>query len=509
MSLTPGGGASRGGDGSQPGNTSGQRADRCLAVDDATRLGVCVAVSELWLARWSWGPLEEGDLIIAGLAWSAVLAVAPVMRWVPVVISAGVIAWMAGPHPYMGALVTGVLAIVLGRWPRLAGPVLAAVVLVLRPALSWWPLALAGLMQQVRTRRGVWGVLAVGLALAALPARSVPAVPSRDIILITVDTLRADVAAELTVTRDIARRGVTYPSAWTNAPWTRPALRSLFGGEPSARHESSWTPELTLAEVAVQEGYSPVAAQAGNPFAAQGTWGHRGFFRVMDPRERVDDALPADVSSLSRGRPWLARLWRREPWRGEADLLVDRAIHALRTTPGPRFLWLHLMDVHLPYTSAECRPEVLTRVGAREAILADPWWLTEEGQSCWRSSYRAAAARVDVALQRLIAAAPGALIVLTADHGEALGDAGVEHGHTAAAPVSRIPLVVSDPWPHTAMAVDLVDLGTTLAAVMGASDFGEGRDLRGNLAAREIEIGPALYGDVVGHVGLDGRLSVP
>lgn len=450
---------------------------------------------ELLLTRLTWGPVGAGDAAATAFGWGA--------------------------------------ALLLGRRAPAVVPLVCAAVLLALPGITWWGAAallpLAGLLHRhpglgplalaaVGGGPAAWGAAAAVWALgrarpalpwaagcvALLPAPAAPDGDRPDVIFVTVDALRADVGAELEVSRRLAARGTSFPSAWTNAPWTRPALRALHSGSPSLGRDQAWSPQRTLAEVAAEAGYHTIAVQGGNPYAEQGAWGFRGFERVLDPRERVPGARPADPSPLSAGRPLFARALRREPWRGEAEVLVDRALDALRTTPGPRLLWLHLMDVHLPYAEAGCRPDVLTRGGAREALLADPWWQTGDGRACWASAYREAAGRVDRALLRLVDGVDGALIVITADHGEALGDAGLEHGHTAAAPVSQIPLVTSARWAATGP-VDLADVGHTLAAILGA-ELGEGRDLRGPVAPKEITIGPALYSDEVGVVSPEGAL---
>lgn len=462
------------------------------------RLVAVTGGGELLLTRLTWGPVGAGDAVATALGWGAALLLgrrAPAV--VPLVCAAALLA-LPG-MTWWGAAALLPLAGLLHRHPGLGPLALAALG---GGPVAWGAAAAVWALGRVRPALP-WAAGCVAL----LPSPAAPEGDGRpDVVLVTVDALRADVGAELEVSRRLAARGTGFPSAWTNAPWTRPALRALHSGSPSLGRDQAWSPRRTLAEVAAEAGYHTIAVQGGNPYAEQGAWGFRGFERVLDPRERVPGARPADPSPLSAGRPLFARALRREPWRGEAEVLVDRALDALRATPGPRLLWLHLMDVHLPYAEAGCRPDVLTQGGAREALLADPWWQTGDGRACWASAYREAAARVDRALLRLVDGVDGALIVITADHGEALGDAGLEHGHTAAAPVSQIPLVTSARWAATGP-VDLADVGHTLAAVLGAS-LGEGRDLRGLVAPKEITIGPALYSDEVGVVSPEGALRL-
>jgi arylsulfatase A-like enzyme len=98
--------------------------------------------------------------------------------------------------------------------------------------------------------------------------------------------------------------------------------------------------------------------------------------------------------------------------------------------------------------------------------------------------------RVDQALGRLVNAlqARGALIVVTADHGQSLGEGGeVRHGTSLIRAQTQIPLLVAGPGIPARGRVrgvaSLVDIAPTLAAAVGMPWQGDGIDLRPGLRA--------------------------
>jgi hypothetical protein len=457
------------------------------------------AATELLLARATGGALPWPDALVACAAW-----------WIVDRLDRP---WLTSAA--LWAVLTTLLvppAAAFG-WPIGVAAAAVALAATRRPS----PLAVAGTATTAVAlgAPGGWALLAcVGAVAAPVPLAALLAVlpgppawssddARPDVIVVTVDALRADTAAGL---RSFQPPGV----AWAPAPWTLPSLAALWTAQPPAVHGAGRagggfrTTDLpTTAELARAVGYQTVALSGGNPFTGRSFGLMRGFDEVGHPWQPTNAPLPRGRSPHARPRPLAARLLPSPASPTDADALVDAALRRLAERDRPRLLWLHLMDLHLPLPAPPCGAGTLDQPGARHLILADPWWSTPEGAACWRRSYEAAAERVDAALQRLLAGVDPArsVIVLTADHGEALGDAGLEHGHSVRPPVSQVPLTVraAAPWPAPTSAVDLVDVGTTLRAVLGVAPGG-GRDLRGPIAPRPIALGPALYGDATGVV---------
>ncbi len=194
-------------------------------------------------------------------------------------------------------------------------------------------------------------------------------VPRPNIILITIDTLRADhvgaygyaVGATPSIDR-LAEQGRMFLQATTPFPRTTPAIASLFTGLQPYHHGSReiWQPftrGTTLAEILQAEGYTTVGVSA-NPAAGGRQHLDRGFDAFVEA-----DALPQD----------------------SAEHVVDAALELLQRVDAGRelFLWVHFMDPHFPY-----EPERLSRHNRRRRSADGCWrrlvpvacaWVTSRG----------------------------------------------------------------------------------------------------------------------------------
>jgi hypothetical protein len=494
-------------------------------------LASATLVGELILVRATGGPVRPGDAALSALAALAVAQLPPTPRRAAaalllVAVSLGVVLppALGTEAPVVMALMSALTTLIVpwamlgdplaggpparpdgmhGAFTALATLCVATVLAVTHQrAAPPDPLAWAALAT-LATFAAASAPRATALALAALLTIPLPraGAPRPDVVLVTVDALRADVGARLASHRAIADAGVAYEGR-ADAPWTLPSLAALHtgrtdtraGGDAATGFVPLATDVPTLAEAYAAAGYATIAVLGDNPFVGQTFGLLRGFQDVDHPRAGLSGPLPRGRRPHASPRPAVARLWPAPPPPSDAEALVDRLLADLDRVHGGAFAWLHLMDVHLPWADPPCRPDVLAAPPVRPQLLADPWWSTDAGAACLRAGHEHAAARVDAALARLIEALPpDTLVVLTADHGEALGDAGVEHGHTQAPAVTHVPLAVRAPWTPTALPVDLADVGTTLGRVAGDPTFGGARDLRGPIGPREIPEGPLLY----------------
>ena len=185
------------------------------------------------------------------------------------------------------------------------------------------------------------------LAAAVAAAASTPAVtsPRPSIVLITLDTFRADHVGAvrggrpLTPALDgLARSGVRYTRAITASPLTLPAHCTLMTGvDPPAHgvHDNgaSALPAdvATLASVLSARGYATAAFVSS---------------RVLDRRfgldrgfDLYDDAMTAELVG-EQGYPERA-----------AEAVTDAALAWLARRPSARpfFVWVHYYDAHAPY----------------------------------------------------------------------------------------------------------------------------------------------------------------
>jgi choline-sulfatase len=293
----------------------------------------------------------------------------------------------------------------------------------------------------------------------------------RDVLLITIDTARADRFSYLArggpgtphVDR-LAFEGVGFTQAISPAPLTLPAHASLMTGRQPPTHTVRDNgayrlpeAEVTLAELLSSAGFETAAFIGAEVLDARYGLG-QGFVTYDD--EMTD---PGDSTFLYY------------PER-TAEQVVAAAIRWLEHQgERPIFAWVHLFDPHAPYVPPE--PE----------------------RSAHDRAYDGEIAYVDRMIGRLVDAwdeersLDRTLVVVTADHGESLGEHGEStHGVLVHDATLRIPLVMRGPGVPAVAPIDapvaLVDVLPTLLELVGLSTPEEvqGRDL-----------GPLLRGETV------------
>lgn len=264
-----------------------------------------------------------------------------------------------------------------------------------------------------------WLLLA-GLALAA--CRHEIAQPEargqRDIILVTIDTWRADAAGFAGNSRvrtpfldGLASRGTVFVNARAHNVITLPSHANILTGllpfEHGLRDNAGFVLDAKHATVAAllqQQGYATGAFVAAFPLDRR--FGlNRGF-------DVYDDNYGKGASNLE----FVVQE------RSAASTLASAA-KWWKTTPGrKRFMWLHLYDPHAPY-----RP-------------------TEPYASQYRDDpYLGEIAAVDSQLAAHLAPilTEETVVIVTSDHGEAMGDHGeLTHGLFAYESTLKVPLII-------------------------------------------------------------------
>jgi len=291
-------------------------------------------------------------------------------------------------------------------------------------------------------------ILRAGLLGALAVSCSGPGPIADHLVLVTVDTLRADHLAAYggtveTPTFDrIAREGALVERAITPVPSTGPAHASLLTGRHPWHHgvlanASALGPDpRTLAEHLRAAGFETVAFVSSF---------------VLD--ERFGFARGFDHYELAATRPLSFRGDRVESFfaRGEETMRRALAWIDVREGSGRFFLWIHLFDPHSPYA-----PPAAYLGPASETIPLESE-LTPRGfaKTQWRQHlrrYRGEIRYVDHQLARLLGALESrsllerTALVVTADHGEGFGEHG-DFGHGAHLHEAQIhvPLLVRAP----------------------------------------------------------------
>lgn len=308
----------------------------------------------------------------------------------------------------------------------------------------------------------------------------------RDILFVTVDSLRADHIGcygydrPTTPTLDtLAAAGHRCENAFAHACLTRPSFPSIltssyplmYGGfERIANGRTLVTEPLADREYTCAGFHSNLYLSAD--FGYDRGW--ETYFDSKTDPSPTDRLKQAAKDQLDRdGRPYqplASAVDTSERQAGVdvgsayvlADDITDRALSWAQSRvarDGPRFLWVHYMDVHPPYVPpAEHQRHFRdTPVGEREAIqlrrkmIEDPEDLTASEHETLVDLYDSEVRFTDTEIARLLDGVREAwggspLPVVTADHGEAFGEHGLySHPNNFYDEVMHVPLITSGP----------------------------------------------------------------
>ena len=317
-------------------------------------------------------------------------------------------------------------------------------------------------------------LVGAGLIGACSPAPT-PA-PDTNLLLITIDTLRADVLQTYGEERPtspgllaFSESAVVFEEAHAASSWTLPTLSSLHTSLLSSSH-GAWTfqsrlPEsaTTLAERLLVAGYD-TAAVIQHVFLGRRYGLNQGFVHYDD--ELVDDFEKSHEAITSEE---IAQ-------RGAQFLAAKAASDDER----PWFLWMHFFDPHAVYHRHEEEAQVF-------------------GDASDFELYRGEVAWTDKHLSPLLDSlaewgfAEDTVVVLTADHGEAFEEHGVGgHGKNLYRETVRVPLMMRVPGVEPRRVSDfvsMVDVKPTLLELLGLPQ-------PKGLAGRSLA--PALRGEALG-----------
>jgi len=506
----------------------------------APRAALVTALGRLWIC---------GLLAAAALGSFDVAANAPRSRWFEAgeivaiwALLGGVAALAALPaaaalllmlRPRLGlgraaaALLGTALAavVVLALEHGLFGPVAAFVALGLSALLALRSAALRSFERPGRSRRQRGTAAAILLLLAAAPPigrrAAAPDGPARttrdggrpDVVLIVLDTLRADHLGaygdrrSLTPRFDaLAREGALYARCFSSAPWTVPSHASLFTGLHPPSHGCSfehhrWLDDdfTTLAEALAERDYR-TAAFVANDYLRQSNL-LQGFETQVD--------LGAGAGALAI-RPLLELLGWPARWcdHGAADG-VERIDEYLARDDGerPLFLFVNLLEAHWRHL-----PPLAERIGQTEPVPGV--WTASDVSRRFYGPLQMAGKRIDGPLQesigRLYAAAVAyqdgklgelidvlrrridldrAVVVVTSDHGENLGEGGRwDHVFAVNDALLHVPLVIRHPpaFPPGARIDGLCQLVDLPGTLLGLATRDPGARLDEGAAGRSL-----------------------
>jgi choline-sulfatase len=306
---------------------------------------------------------------------------------------------------------------------------------------------MATVTEQVTAGWTLFFVLSVSSASGACRGtNTAPPATRPDIVLVTIDTLRADrVRRDLMPTVDaLGSRGVRFLNARTAVPLTLPSHVTIMTGALPPQHgvrengRAFKGQPAPLGRVLHDAGYSTAA------FVGAYVLDRR--FGLADGFDVYDDRIPRDPAAIAR----------LEAERRGTEVM-NAVLAWLLTARRPFFLWVHLYDPHAPYDPPA---EFLARAGGKP--------------------YDGEVAYADAQVARLMDAltsrglADTSFIVVAGDHGEGLGehDEGT-HGMLAYDSTLRVPLIVVTPLlkPEAVEApVSLSNLAPSILRRIGLGD---------------------------------------
>ena len=334
--------------------------------------------------------------------------------------------------------------------------------------------------------------------------RSRPVPPDKPIILIVVDTLRADHLGLYGYRRPTspvldhwASEGRVYDNAFATAPWTLPSFGSLYTGRWPLIHRAGLsetnddldtivpsamtTVVPTVAEILSSRGFETMAV-LNNPFLDPSFGTARGF--------DVFDYVPGNNRDIRR-----------------ADAVVRRALELVDNKGGrPFFLVVHLFDPHLDYDAPApfrgsfsdfYESQFTLPFSELRGVRENDYALSVNDRAFISAAYDEEVAFVDRELGKLRdgLAERGlldkSLVILTSDHGEEFFEhGGFEHGHAMWQELLHVPFVIWGPDivpGRDSGPVSLVDVAPTVFEWVGVTPPGrlDGISLWPNLATAE------------------------
>ncbi len=263
-----------------------------------------------------------------------------------------------------------------------------------------------------------------------------------NILLVLVDCLRADRLGcygypKVTSPHidKLSKQGVVFKNAFSNAPWTRPAVASLFTSLYPNQHGAINSSDaladevLTLAEILKDRGYDTYFFNGGNPVVGDKFNFCQGFtvFESLNRATVLTDQFLAEISAAKRNR---------------------------------FFAYLHYMDLHLPYHPNKYNglftegvknpflmPGYINRRVIRCAAAGDS--LSDDDKRYLSALYEGQLRFVDESINKIIAylkqrkMLDNTVVIITSDHGEEFWDHNnFEHGHSLYNELLHVPLII-------------------------------------------------------------------
>jgi len=325
-----------------------------------------------------------------------------------------------------------------------------------------------------------------------------------DVILLSIDTLRADHLGAYGYTRDtspffdrLAAEGTLFEQAWSPTSWTLPSHTTMLSGQNPQQHGAiedhlRIPPDVPLLPERFRAaGYATVGAVA-TLFVSSRYGFERGFDHFVD--FGIKDKRTNNLSTVEAAHVFHHALdWAQDQPAGE-----------------PMFVFLHVYDAHFKYDAPppwnekyDRKPmwgdEVYKNYHAYKLRMVPAVQLAHQV-----AQYDEEIAYVDEEFSKFVQAWRSdrpAIVVVTADHGEEFGERGSwGHAHTLWPEQLHVPLIVNGPGVAVQRVTERIgteDIAPTLAALGGiAFDAKDGVSRAAQIrtgAPPELAVEPARF----------------
>ncbi len=345
-----------------------------------------------------------------------------------------------------------------------------------------------------------------------LAADSVPPDLARrpNVLIVVVDSLRTDhvgcYGSTLGLTPaldELAAEAVVYEQAIAQSPWTRASFASLLASLYPSSHGIQGPSDTlveaidTLPEVMQTGGYV-TGSRLNSPDLTTRLGFHQGFddFEYLAPlrplgaseassllvlyaaiRFRLGGMVPTDRRSVT------------SYYQDAGTVTAEGQEFLLTQRRGRWMLTLHYMEPHQPYFR---HPRDGHAVARRDGVSPD-LETVREMETLYRGEVRHADANLGVLLEFLRAEGlyDDALIIVTSDHGEELGDhGGWWHGTTLYDEQIRVPLVVKYPRGYSYVARQVAAVDPEIDPTLELVEVGNGE--RVSDLVRTIDVAPTV-----------------
>ncbi len=306
--------------------------------------------------------------------------------------------------------------------------------------------------------------------------------PFTNIILICVDTLRADAVGSygspdgMTPNLDeFAEESVRFANCESPSPWTFPSCAAVLTGlypiQTGASYESKHMSDsiTTLAEIMRRAGYETVAI-TNNGWLSEEVGMSQGYVTHIEETPDHEGRVPYTIAE--------------KQFRTALDWL-DSADH-----DRPFYMYIHLMDIHLPYAPPEPYRSRFRQGSGRyieefhpanneEVMSFDP---PENEREQVHGLYNGCVAYEDSEIGIFLNRLRGrelwddTAVIVFSDHGEEFWEHGdYEHGHALYEELTHVPLIMKVPGQEPGVRterVSLIDMTPTILGIAGidASD---------------------------------------